>query len=123
MNAEVYYEKLRNEPNKASVLVRMYLELFGESKFNLHQIFNKLLKGYGEDLTFFSLLDMFDGYETTLDNSKSPYPLLAFFAKRRLEIKRDGMVSKDLSKVAETVEKSLKKKVKEVKNPFEDENG
>lgn len=123
-----YLDRLETEPNKANLIVSMINELFGYDTFRKHNLFiivNKLIKGYGPQLTMLGFMDVYDVYANdSLDTNKSPYMLTAYFIKKRIE-SRNSVYKKenDLTKFAESIRKDSKKIPKIIKDPFEENNG
>lgn len=108
MSADVFYDRLQTETNKNKVLVDMFLTLIGKPKANIYQVIGKLTKAYGHNLAFYSILDCYDMEKLNSDN---PYPILAYFAKKRLEASHNIVQSRDLSSFSKEIEKVKRAKV------------
>jgi len=79
-----YYDLLKKEGgNKVSILTSFYKSLFDLENVNqdFFKRIGRLIKIYGEDLIFFSILDCSDVNNIDHDN---PYGLIIYFAKKRL---------------------------------------
>jgi hypothetical protein len=118
--AEIYWNRLSTEPNRAKVLAQFYCALFN-LEFNQDIIisFARLVKMYGVDITYYSLVDAF-GVKDLRDGDVRG--LVTYFAKQRLEEKKISSNVKDLT---ESVEDAIKrasriKKLKlKIKDPFQ----
>jgi hypothetical protein len=83
--ADFYFQKLYTEKNVGLLLARFYCEAF-DLQINKSIIitFNKLLKMYGRETIFFSIMDMYDMENINHDKI---YPLITYLCKRRMEKK------------------------------------
>lgn len=111
--SDLYYEKLTTQNNPGVVLAQFYGQVFGvEVSRNDFIMFNRLLNLYGRFIVFFTILDMTSVKDLNL--SDSPYQLLSYFAKRRLEQKYGVVVieGQDLNKMASTLESKIEKQKK-----------
>jgi hypothetical protein len=81
--SKIYLDELRKASNPGVVLAKMYCELYTISDLGKFiKIFNRLLKLYGRENIFLSILDTYDVTDFKSDN---PYALLTYFMKKRLE--------------------------------------
>jgi hypothetical protein len=111
--ADLYYERLSSSTNPGLVLAQFFGNVF-DRRITRNEVilFNRLLKIYGRFVVYFSILDMSSMTEINFD---SLYPLLSYFAKKRLDQKY-GIVlveSQDLNKVALSLEKQIEKQKKQ----------
>jgi len=115
---DLYYEKIRNSKNLTSTFVSMISNLLGfEVTSELYQTVAKLQKIYGVKNLFFSVLDCAD--METIDLNNSPYGLLAYFLKKRLESKFTFKEETDLTNLANQNLKAMEKHPKiKVVAPF-----
>jgi hypothetical protein len=119
--AEVYLNKLQDDPNPVSLLVKFYSELF-TLPYNA-QLFGpitRLVKTFGRDAVFYSILSIENMDDLKHENI---YPLLRFMCMKRLEKTKTGNEYVDLSDYIVAINKKSEKtrntKLK-VRNPFED---
>lgn len=118
---ETYFDQLKNSDNKMKVLVSFYIYLFGENKkVNIYSTMAKLIKVYGYEIIFWSLLDCYDSTSLNMDN---PYGILAYMAKERLLKKDDTLKSTDLTEFAKEQEKISSTKISNFPDPFGVTNG
>ena len=109
--SEIYYEKLGTTTNPARDLTAFYGSIFEREVGRTEIIlFNRLLKLYGRFTVFFAVLDM-----TSMDNVNfdKPFPLLAYFCKKRLESK-NGSIMTDLLYLDNEVSK-LERQIEKMK--------
>lgn len=110
---DLYYEKLHSTTNPGLVLAQFFGSVFDRTITRSEIIlFNRLLKVYGRFIVFFTVLDMSSMNDINFD---SLYPLLSYFAKKRLD-QKFGVVmmeSQDLNKVANSLEKQIEKQKKQ----------
>lgn len=120
--AETYLTKLRSESNPVALLVKFYAELFTlpfDSK--LIGPMSKLVKIYGREAVFFSILSIENMENLKHDNI---YPLLRFICTKRLEEKPQQVQYTDLSKYVEEAENKAKKVANsnlKVRDPFDED--
>lgn len=118
--AEHYYQKIKESTNPAPILVAMYKDLFDIDKIdsNVYAIFSKLVKIYGSELIYFSLLDCTDVPNVELNSV--PINLITYFAKRRLGELINLNSFPDLTSLATNTLVKLNKasKTKLPENPF-----
>jgi len=109
--AEFYYDQLINSDNKVSVLVTFFSVLFNPPAIGGldYARFNRLVKIYGYNNIFYSLLDMAEVENVNLETYQR---LLSYFAKRRLEQILVPIPTNMLDGRVKEVEKSLNRKRK-----------
>jgi len=113
---ETFFDQLKTSDNKMKVLVNFYIYLFGENKkINIYSTMAKLIKVYGYDVIFWSLLDCYDSSNLNMDN---PYGILAYMAKERLMKKDNVLKSIDLTEFAKEQEKISTTKIVNFPDPF-----
>jgi hypothetical protein len=111
-SADLYYERLSNSTNPGLVLAQFFGNVFDRTISRSEVIlFNRLLKIYGRFIVYFTILDMSSMSELNFDNL---YPLLSYFAKKRLDQKYGIIMveSQNLDKLANTYEKAIEKQKK-----------
>jgi hypothetical protein len=114
--ADLYYEKLEKAESPGKLLAKFY-EGICDKPGSIQNIvlFNKLVKVYGKYIPFFAILDLysFDGEVT------SPYGLLSFYCKRRMEQKMAVVVLNDAYKPLDgNINKILEQIEKQKENPI-----
>jgi hypothetical protein len=113
---ETFFDQLKTSDNKMKVLVNFYIYLFGENKkINIYSTMAKLIKVYGYDVIFWSLLDCYDSSNLNMDN---PYGILAYMAKERLMKKDNVLKSIDLTEFAKEQERISTTKIVNFPDPF-----
>lgn len=119
--AQRFYEKLVNkEGNPGVILTQFYCSFYGfEFNTGLISQFGKLVKIYGRNLAYMTLLDLFD--IDNLDHSKI-FNLINYLAKRRFEEKHLVTETEDLStrfeELAKEIRKTKRAKIDLTKDPF-----
>jgi len=119
--AETYLDRLKDETNPGALLARFYAELYSQP-YNpqLIILINRLIKVYGRETTFYSILSIENMKD--LDHSNI-YPLLRYMCNKRLESKsKPTNELVDLTGYIQTVKiKSEKVRAKKMKvsDPFE----
>ena len=119
--AETYLDGLKDETNPGALLARFYAELYSQP-YNpqLIILINRLIKVYGRETTFYSILSIENMKD--LDHSNI-YPLLRYMCNKRLESKsKPTNELVDLTGYIQTVKiKSEKVRAKKMKvsDPFE----
>lgn len=118
--AGIYKEKLDKEANKGAILASFYWSAM-DLEYNPKDIimFNKLLKMYGRDAVFISILEIYDMPDVDLTNI---YGLLAFFCKKYFSSRNKPNEFIDINKLSKSIEKAKSRRktfIKEFKNEFE----
>ena len=120
--ASYYLKDLDTETNPGNLLANFFWELFSKSP-DLKDIvmMNKIIRLYGRELTFYSILDAYDVEDADVENA---YPLLVYMIKNRLSKRENINPSKDmteyLSKLKNQIEKQKNRKTPiKVKGPNE----
>jgi hypothetical protein len=83
--AEYYFEKLPQDTNPGLLLAKFFCQVMDtEVTKSEIMMFNRLIKLYGRSIPYFAILDV-----GGMDNVKleTPFPLLAYFCKKRIEQK------------------------------------
>lgn len=94
---ENYIERLNSSKNSSIVLVSFCKEILNIDSKNLYPIMSRLVKIYGVDIMFMSILDCTDVPDI---NMKTFTGLLTYFAKKRVEKKFIVTSMQDLTKVS-----------------------
>lgn len=82
---EFYYERLSDTSNPGLVLAQFFGNVSGKSaNRQTVMMFNRLIKLFGRFTTYFAIVDVSLMDNVNFDN---PFPLLAYFCKKRLEAK------------------------------------
>jgi hypothetical protein len=115
--ADLFYEKLEKADRPGNILAKFYEGIFDKptSVQNI-VMFNKLIKVYGKYIPFFAILDLygFEGEVTT------PYGLLSYYCKKRLEQKTAIVVLNDAYKNLDADANKIQKRIEEQReNPAE----
>jgi hypothetical protein len=78
---DTYYDVVMTEPNPGSNITKFYCSLF-EQKFDvkLLKMFSKLVKIYGREIVFSSVIDMFYMDDVNLGNI---FPLVRYFCNKK----------------------------------------
>jgi hypothetical protein len=83
--AEYYFEKLPQDTNPGLLLAKFFCQVM-ETIVSKSEIimFNRLVRLYGRTIPYFAILDVGGMDNVNMDN---PFPLLAYFCKKRIEQK------------------------------------
>ncbi len=114
--SDKYWNQLHKSSEPMRVLHSFYMELF-QKEYSRKDVrmFNKLLRIYGREEIFYTILDVYDMRKPDLYN---PYPLFATIIKNRIKKKRgsEGLASsKDLTGEIRKKRKAVEKQ-KEILN-------
>ena len=110
--AEYYYEKINKTENIIGEMVNFYKSLFNidENLYtSVYQTFGRLIKIYGKDVIYFSLLDASDINNIDFNGIGK---LLSYLAKKRLAEKFIFNAIPSLDRLAEKNMKELEKERK-----------
>jgi hypothetical protein len=117
-----YQDELNTTTNPASVLARFYCEsLHQTNSVELIKMFNRLVKMYGRQVSFNSILSLYD--MSSVVDYTNIYPLLAYFCKK--ELNKQESTSVNLSDYIAEREKqleSMKGKKFAIPKPFKGES-
>lgn len=114
--ADLYYEKLSNDPRSGNILAKFFEDLFSRPYSTQNIVmFNKLVKVYGKYIPFFAILDMYSYENAEVEN---PYGLLSYYCKKRLEQKTALVVFNDAYKNLDAYADKLTARIDAIKeNP------
>lgn len=117
--ANYYLEQLKNNVDPAITLAKFYWELFSKSPESKDIVmFKKLVRVYGRDDVYMSILDLTSVKDLNLD---SPYGIFNYICKSKVEKRLKGVSEPDytLEKRAEELKKELNKRKRiEIRSPF-----
>lgn len=116
--AEEFYAKLTDNNNPGLLLATFFSIMFNEDlKVDNIKLFNRLIKIYGRESVFFSILDCTGVRDFTVND---PFGIISYFCKKRLQNKKDAEKILDVSKIEKDIDKLKKmKRRKKLENPFE----
>jgi hypothetical protein len=104
----IYYKKLiiENDSNPGKVIAKFFWELFEITPRTQDIImFNKLVKLFGREIVFETVIDSFN--ISNVDFTKSLYPLYLAIAKRKIETKDANTQYIDLSEYFKLVKEKI----------------
>lgn len=107
--AEQYYEEIVKSNNPIPIIVRMYRALFGIAKQSDFARFGKLVKLYGWNLVFESLMDSYLIYDE--NNKGNPLNLITAVIKNNYKsrmAKKEYTIIIDAKRLRRDVTKTLK---------------
>jgi len=118
--AEYYYELLPKDTNPGLLLAKFFCQVM-ETTVSKSEIitFNRLVRLYGRSIPYFAVLDV-AGMSNV--NTENPFPLLAYFCKKRIEQKSPEVnggayvnLDNKIEKLAEQVEAQKNRKKLKIK--------
>jgi|ERR1035437_9538118 hypothetical protein len=120
---QYFYDKLVNkESNPGTILTQLYGIVYGfDFSPRLIPFFAKMVKLYGRNTVYMSLLELFD-----IDNLDHTHieRLIAYIIKRKFHdqqlVSETVDLSSELDKFNKEVKAAGKQKLEEVKDPFDD---
>ncbi len=119
--SEQFLDELNTTTNPSVVLTRFYCQLYALTGFKEYiKVFGKLVRAYSRKNIFLAILDTYD-----MDDFRpeSPYALLTYFLKKRIESKVNPIKRIDVKQLEfqyNTARKDLKDLI--LKDPFEEQD-
>jgi hypothetical protein len=108
--ADLYYEKLSTTDRPGNILTSFYEDIFSRPHSIQNIIlFNKLVKVYGKYIPYFAILDLFS-YEKA-EVGDSPFGLLSYYCKKRMEQKTEFVVLSDAYKNLDAVAEKVLERI------------
>jgi len=119
-----YLTKLKNSSTPGVDLVHFLCEMFGLTpKSSQYAMMNKLIKLYGRNLVFYAVTDMY--WVENIDLSKSLFPLLRYFCKKRFKNDNSESETSSLEDIIALLQKSVKTtkiKISDLRCPFDEQD-